>query len=195
LNRLRPGGPKNQIAVIIQDPSDNTTIEEPDKDAFDNDPRCCDWARQRQCNENPFWMRPNCRHACGTGEFEKNSTTYYTSKVAFECNPNSPQQVDNSPQCCQLAQQGQCDSNPVYMRQNCKRSCGVETKTAPNNVTLLISHVIPECRGGAGAGASGTALGAPGTGTPLTIGSGAFPLNEVNGRQLLFGRRRKRFLL
>jgi hypothetical protein len=83
---------------------------------------CASWAATNECEVNPDFMRTACVHACGLCGGEPASQE---SGVAARHDAAVPAQVeadcvDKSSYCGQWAAVGECDSNPNYMRANCK---------------------------------------------------------------------------
>jgi len=55
--------PASTFSPATAGPSTGGGSGGPDSDKHE---RCCMWAQMGQCDQNPFWMKPNCRKACGT---------------------------------------------------------------------------------------------------------------------------------
>jgi len=96
----------------------------------DNNNRCAEWAAGDQCSSNPDYMLENCKLSCNVCEIEGDDQLSPTPSPQSEgddqVSPTQPSPcVDDNDGCTEWAAGDQCSSNPEYMLQNCKASCGV----------------------------------------------------------------------
>ena len=87
-------------------------------ECVDNNPKCLEWAEGGECRTNPGYMLRQCQKSCSTcgkSDTEIQGMVDEYSKLCEDANPN----------CESWAGSGECEANPGYMLQSCKRSCNV----------------------------------------------------------------------
>eukprot|EP00962_Isochrysis_galbana_P042805 scaffold16090_cov99-Isochrysis_galbana.AAC.2 len=90
---------------------------------------CTGWAATGECEKNAGWMHKGCVHACGLcGGAPAPQAAALPVQVESDC-------ADQSSFCGQWAAVGECDSNPGYMRTNCKVCFGAALLASPSPAT------------------------------------------------------------
>ena len=100
---------------------------------------CQQWAQEGECGRNPGYMTESCQRAC-------NSTCAKAEAKASVSSAISPGCTDKSSYCGQWAAVGECDSNPHYMRKQCRVTCGLCQSDACHDVN------VTRCKAEAAAG-------------------------------------------
>jgi len=99
---------------------DNIKKVEMNANYNDNDLNCSRWAYNGECLFNPNYMLENCKSSCGMNgvpiELVNTIKKNYSNFVEI----NSK---DNNIQCNEWAKRGECERNPNYMLNECKKSC------------------------------------------------------------------------
>ncbi|XP_025080317.1 zinc metalloproteinase nas-13-like [Pomacea canaliculata] len=89
-----------------------------------NDQDCESWARRGECDKNPSWMKPNCKKSCkicsGSGG---------TDGGGSKPDESSCENIWGDTKCESWADSGECEANPMWMRENCKKACKACTGT------------------------------------------------------------------
>merc|ERR1712079_606411 len=88
-------------------------------DCKDDDTRCSSWAAQGHCTSRYDYMRTTCKRACShcpEGGTATTSGPIVTGRPG-EC-------IDGHSKCSEWASEGECDKNPIWMKENCRVSCG-----------------------------------------------------------------------
>lgn len=94
--------------------------------------KCTLWTTEGECDTNSIFMLENCAQSCNKCDelptvsptpfkdpgFESNAPTSTSAPTNIAC-------VDNNNRCPEWVADGQCSTNPGYMLENCKLSCGV----------------------------------------------------------------------
>mmetsp|Transcript_63135 Transcript_63135/g.104974 ORF Transcript_63135/g.104974 Transcript_63135/m.104974 type:complete len:459 (+) Transcript_63135:120-1496(+) len=95
------------------------------------DERCAQWAETGECSRNPHFMLRECARACGkcTGRLQVPSAL--ASAKPFQADPGCE---DKSSFCGEWAAIGECDSNPNYMKFNCRVTCHLCQSAACHDV-------------------------------------------------------------
>ncbi|KAL8586258.1 hypothetical protein ACOMHN_003773 [Nucella lapillus] len=110
----------------------------PTGECVDENASCQAWAQNGQCDANPGYMRKHCRKSCqvcsGNGE-----TTTNTQTPTGDC-------VDEQVNCHDWAEGGQCDANPGYMLNHCKKSCHHCDGSGTTRTTLVPITTPGSCR-------------------------------------------------
>ena len=89
-------------------------------DCQDLNEQCAAWASQGECNINPSYMVHNCQKSCNLcGVDDLNALI---PAAVPTCSGSC---TDQNQHCQNWASVGECQSNPGYMNQFCKKSCGV----------------------------------------------------------------------
>ncbi|GFN94343.1 metalloendopeptidase [Plakobranchus ocellatus] len=83
---------------------DGDDVDEDKLRCVDTHETCERWASSGECSNNPTWMIPNCRKACGKCD-------------DVRC-------VDTHETCERWASSGECSNNPTWMIPNCRKACG-----------------------------------------------------------------------
>ncbi|CAL1528606.1 unnamed protein product [Lymnaea stagnalis] len=80
---------------------------------------CHDWAKHGECEMNPSYMQVECRSSCQwCGKPLLADPTPRPPPVTGVC-------ADGNVYCTSWADLGECDSNSAYMKEKCKKSCGL----------------------------------------------------------------------
>eukprot|EP00967_Tisochrysis_lutea_P083812 scaffold116751_cov35-Tisochrysis_lutea.AAC.3 len=95
----------------------------------DTNGACKTWAAAGECDKNSKYMHEACAHAC----------RLCSTAPAPQAPPLTIEKdcADLSPFCGQWAAVGECDSNPNYMRSNCR----VRRSSAPNLTSFIFASV------------------------------------------------------
>merc|ERR1719480_652418 len=83
----------------------------------DDNQFCRDWAASGQCETNPGYMLEACRESCGVCPPAPQPTP--------DPRPSPGPCSDDNQFCRDWAASGQCETNPGYMLEACRESCGV----------------------------------------------------------------------
>lgn len=132
------------LSEFVYDSGDQFSIDEPiqkinggvnlnlnnlqkNSGCVDENPLCPLWARSGECENNPGFITI-CRSSCN-GCFQTNlasgSKSFFSYHQLFFNNIFlDPNCGDSDPQCNQWAEVGECETNPNFMRSQCKFSCG-----------------------------------------------------------------------
>lgn len=102
---------------------------------------CQMWAQQGECSKNPGYMMESCQRACNSTcvKAAAESVLGVWSAIKDGC-------TDNSNYCGQWAAVGECDSNPHYMKTQCRVTCGLCQSAACHDVN------VTRCKAEAAAG-------------------------------------------
>lgn len=95
-------------------------------DCIDTHTNCSFWAEDTECETNQS-VKKYCPLSCGVGKCGDNNTTN-NDKNKDVPNTGKNEQVlctDDHENCGGWADMGECEDNPKYMRESCKKSCGV----------------------------------------------------------------------
>ncbi|XP_076453477.1 uncharacterized protein LOC143288737 [Babylonia areolata] len=97
---------------------------------------CAWWAERGECEANPNYMLKTCKHSCGSCEVG-GSTAGRPTTTEGPC-------VDNNENCQSWAEYEQCEKNPGYMLEECKKSCNVcSDDTGPATTMTPVTPVTP----------------------------------------------------
>merc|ERR1719225_1532051 len=88
----------------------------------DGNQNCQNWANNGECGANPSWMLENCRKSCGACP---NPTPAPTQAPTQAPTPAPQPCIDDNQNCENWANNGECEANPTWMLENCRKSCGV----------------------------------------------------------------------
>ncbi|XP_055891008.1 zinc metalloproteinase nas-15-like isoform X3 [Biomphalaria glabrata] len=81
--------------------------------------KCEEWAKMGECVVNAQWMFDNCKKSCGMcldKEVTGGGTDNSVDEDKLEC-------VDTHENCKSWADNGECQANPSWMINNCRKSC------------------------------------------------------------------------
>ena len=82
-------------------------------------PNCSSWAEAGECEVNRVYMQKNCRRSCGMcGCDDRPPSSTITEDGGVEWRGGSAE-------CGRWASQGECERNPKFMHESCRRSCGL----------------------------------------------------------------------
>lgn len=85
----------------------------------DEEEMCEEWAKMGECEANPNYMLKSCQKSCGTcGDSVAERSKKIRTLMKSNC-------LDSNDECDKWASQGECDANPNYMLNSCKKSCFV----------------------------------------------------------------------
>ncbi|XP_023931336.1 coagulation factor IX [Lingula anatina] len=93
------------------------------------DSKCESWARTDQCRVNPSFMLEHCKKSCkvctgGGGDGSNNGGNTDQGKTdKGDCAENKH---PNDQECEYWARRGECEANPSWMLQNCRKACKPE---------------------------------------------------------------------
>ncbi|KAK3602503.1 hypothetical protein CHS0354_022371 [Potamilus streckersoni] len=96
--------------------SNGTACQNKHNNAFE----CDRWASQGECETNPLWMIRNCQKSCRACD-EPMPTQEPTTTPSPDVGCIN---LYNDFDCDIWAASRQCDNNPIWMLENCKKSCG-----------------------------------------------------------------------
>merc|ERR1740117_2714380 len=86
----------------------------------DDADECEKWAGMGECDNNPGFMRSNCRRSCKLCSEPPSSQAKPDKAGDAACFD-----VSSKHNCEYWSTFGDCEDNVVFMRDNCARSCGV----------------------------------------------------------------------
>ena len=123
-------------------------------DCLDLSADCEDWLRKGECARNAQFMRAECGRSCGfclagqpkqTSGKPKHPATIKVKVQAAGSGGGGDVCADDHLECVAWALQGHCDSNPTYMTDNCKRSCGLCGSCVDNATSCAQWKANGEC--------------------------------------------------
>jgi len=117
---------------------------EPDCSTPDSSESCEGWAQAGECDANAPYMHMECAHACKLCGAAAPRTAASPAGGGFVADLAC---VDKSSYCGQWAAVGECDSNPGYMKANCRVTCHLCQSAACHDMDAA------QCKAEAAAGA------------------------------------------
>nr|CAB3261372.1 uncharacterized protein LOC100176967 [Phallusia mammillata] len=104
----------------------------------DDNPSCAAWKESGECQANPSYMLVSCKLSCGvcgisTSTISPISTTDTTTPPVTD-----PTCKDDNVYCDYWMRTGECEINPNYMLQSCRKSCR-SCRTTPTSTTMPVS--------------------------------------------------------
>nr|XP_006819343.1 PREDICTED: uncharacterized protein LOC102810139 [Saccoglossus kowalevskii] len=137
--------------------------KEPEGDCIDLNQRCEHWASIGECQKNPEYMLQHCKKSCDQCEEEITTLQTLTEEpitpplppfsTAGPITPPLPPKptteeplgdcIDLNPNCAYWASIGECQKNPEYMLQSCKKSCDQCEEGITTLQTLTEEPIIP----------------------------------------------------
>ena len=82
-------------------------------------PNCSSWAEAGECEVNRVYMQKNCRRSCGDVRLRRSTSSSTISE------DGGVEWRGGSAECGRWAAQGECERNPKFMHESCRRSCGL----------------------------------------------------------------------
>ena len=117
---------------------------EPDCSTPDSSESCEGWAQAGECDANAPYMHMECAHACKLCGAAAPRTAASPAGGGFVADLAC---VDKSSYCGQWAAVGECDSNPGYMKANCRVTCASQNPTRRESLKVRAlreaRHLLP----------------------------------------------------
>lgn len=88
----------------------------------DDNASCESWAEGGECEKNPKYMLVNCKKSCKQCTVKPVTVKPVTVKPVTVAPTSRCEDSNNN--CQSWASRGECDKNPEWMGENCKKSCG-----------------------------------------------------------------------
>eukprot|EP00581_Thalassiosira_minuscula_P016868 CAMPEP_0183730882 /NCGR_PEP_ID=MMETSP0737-20130205/33763_1 /TAXON_ID=385413 /ORGANISM="Thalassiosira miniscula, Strain CCMP1093" /LENGTH=517 /DNA_ID=CAMNT_0025963473 /DNA_START=62 /DNA_END=1612 /DNA_ORIENTATION=+ len=109
----------------------------------DEDEHCATYAQDGACADNPAYMTYRCAASCNTCDVLEEAEKKAELMNRKPC-------MDDDLRCLEKAGRGDCEANPGYMKQSCRRSClvclegnnqfGIEQRMPPENEVGPSTH-------------------------------------------------------
>ena len=96
----------------------NTNLNNTNNICNDSNIYCSNWSKYNECIANPIYMLNNCKKSCDTCNLNSSNIDKLAKIYSNIC-------IDLNNMCINWTMQGECQKNPMYMLERCKKSCKV----------------------------------------------------------------------
>ncbi|XP_039255044.2 uncharacterized protein LOC120331930 [Styela clava] len=116
-----------------------TTTKSPDT-CTDDEESCSNWAASGECQKNPEIMLIICKKSCKVCTTKPPGTTKPSTTTKQTTTGTNKPCIDENDSCARWASMGECEKNPDYMKDKCRKSCN--SCSAPST-TSPVTTVAP----------------------------------------------------